>query len=126
MECLPSSTIPDDLRKLGYIIEETGAGERILASAIVEKLVLAPNGELAPLTADSTRPIASTMTHSGIVKVRRPAVTNVCYRGLSGHPRSLVACPLLTLNGRGRCKTNCAACSGSASARPINFCFRNL
>jgi hypothetical protein len=31
-ECLPGSSLPDDLRKLGYVVEEIGEGERILAA----------------------------------------------------------------------------------------------
>ena len=42
-------------------------------AAIVEKFVVGPDGALVPLTEGSTRPIASTVTHTGIVKVRRYA-----------------------------------------------------
>src|SRR5438046_3055012 len=37
MECLPDSSLPDELRKLGYDVEPAGEGERILHSAIVER-----------------------------------------------------------------------------------------
>jgi hypothetical protein len=66
MECLPGSTLPDDLRALGYItISKTGEGERILAGAIVEKLVAGPNSELVPLTEGSTLPVAAVVRHAG-------------------------------------------------------------
>lgn len=50
-----------------------GEGERILPTAIVERFVLRADGELEPLIAGSTRPIASTVTHAGICKVKRYA-----------------------------------------------------
>jgi hypothetical protein len=46
-------------------------GERILHSAIVKKFVRRANGELVPLTEGSTRPIAETRTHAGIVCIAR-------------------------------------------------------
>jgi hypothetical protein len=36
MECLPGSTLPAELGKLGYDVRELGDGERILAAAITE------------------------------------------------------------------------------------------
>lgn len=37
MECVPGSTLPDELRaQLGYDVRDLGDGERILAAAIVE------------------------------------------------------------------------------------------
>jgi hypothetical protein len=63
--------LPDDLRKLGYNVTEMGEGERMLAIAIVERFVLRADGELEPLIAGSTRPVASTVTHAGICKVKR-------------------------------------------------------
>jgi hypothetical protein len=70
---LPGSTLPDELRKTGYDVTEIGEGERILPTAIVERFVLRADGELEPLIAGSTRPIASTVTHAGICKVKRYA-----------------------------------------------------
>jgi hypothetical protein len=46
-------------------------GERTLASAIVEKVVMRADGELEPVRAESSRPIALTQTHAGIAKVKR-------------------------------------------------------
>jgi hypothetical protein len=43
----------------------------MLAIAIVERFVLRADGELEPLIAGSTRPVASTVTHAGICKVKR-------------------------------------------------------
>ena len=34
MECLPGSTLPDELRRAGYTVTETGTTQRILAHAI--------------------------------------------------------------------------------------------
>jgi hypothetical protein len=74
MECLPGSTLPDELRaQLGYDVRDLGDGEHILAVAIVEKFVLNAAGELALLTAGSTRPVTSTVTHAGITKIKRYA-----------------------------------------------------
>jgi hypothetical protein len=69
VECLPGSTLPDELRKAGYDVIETGEGERILPTAISERFVAGADGELEPLTEGSTRPIASTVTHAGIVRI---------------------------------------------------------
>ncbi|MEH2547126.1 hypothetical protein V1283_003771 [Bradyrhizobium sp. AZCC 2262] len=71
MECLPGSTLPGDLRKLGYTVEANGEGERILPAPITEQLVIGVNGEIEPTTAGSTRAIARTVTHAGIVNVNR-------------------------------------------------------
>ena len=40
-------------------------------TAIAEHFVMNARGELEPLTATSTRPIASTVTHAGIVRTKR-------------------------------------------------------
>jgi hypothetical protein len=73
IECLPGSKLPDDLRGLGYVVAATGEGERILHSAIVEQFVAGPDGELVRLTTGSTWPVALTVTHAGICKVKRYA-----------------------------------------------------
>jgi hypothetical protein len=48
---------PDDVRKLGYDVTEIGEGERILATAIVERFVIRADGELEPVTEGSTKQI---------------------------------------------------------------------
>ena len=48
-------------------------GERILPATIVERFARDAGGELERITAESTRPIAETRTHAGIVKVTRYA-----------------------------------------------------
>lgn len=73
IECLPDSALPDDLRGLGYQLRALDDGERILAGAITERFVAGPDGELVVATAGSTRPIAETRTHAGIVLVVRYA-----------------------------------------------------
>jgi len=45
---------------------EIGEGERILATALVERFVIRADSELQPLTKGSTRPVTSTVTHAGI------------------------------------------------------------
>jgi hypothetical protein len=59
------------LAQLGYQLTPQCQGERILAGEIVEHFVMNARGELESLTATSTGPIASTVTHAGIVKTRR-------------------------------------------------------
>jgi hypothetical protein len=71
MECLPGSTLPDDLRGLGHQVHEAGEGERILAAAIVERFTRRAGGELEPLVEGATEPIAETRRHAGIAKVIR-------------------------------------------------------
>ena len=46
-------------------------GERILATAIIERFTTRGDGELEPLVEGSTKPISLTQTHAGICKVRR-------------------------------------------------------
>jgi hypothetical protein len=50
---------------------EIGDGERILPHQIVQGFVRRADGELEPLTAESTKPTAETRTHAGIVRVKR-------------------------------------------------------
>jgi hypothetical protein len=73
LECLPGSSLPDDLRGLGCDVREIGETERILPTAIVERFTRRADGELEPLTEGSTKPVAETRTHAGIVKVKRLA-----------------------------------------------------
>jgi len=71
IEVLPGSILPNELRDAGYALEAVGSGERILASAITEKLTLTSCGVFEPLTPDSTKAVAEIRRHEGIVKVRR-------------------------------------------------------
>jgi hypothetical protein len=78
-EALPGSPLPDQLRDNGYLVSETGTSQRILAHAIENKYVVGAGGVLELVTAGSTRPITSTVTHAGIVtttvyELRVPAV----------------------------------------------------
>jgi hypothetical protein len=59
MQCLPGSSLPDDLKDSGYDVNEDGETERILPAAITEMVV----------TEGSTVPIK--VTHAGICKVKR-------------------------------------------------------
>ena len=60
MECLPGSTLPDDLRGKGYKVEPDGEGTRLIPNAVVETI----------LVEGSTRPTRR-VTHAGIVPVDR-------------------------------------------------------
>jgi hypothetical protein len=75
LETLPDSAVPEDLRALGYDVREIGHGERILMHGIIERFTRRADGELEPLTAESTKAIAETRTHAGIVKTRRWSFT---------------------------------------------------
>jgi hypothetical protein len=63
IECLPSSTLPDELQARGYDLVATGVGERIVQTAITERLCIGADGELEPLTSASTRAVAQMVTH---------------------------------------------------------------
>lgn len=71
MECLPGSSLPDELQARGYHVTATGEGERIVPNAMVEKFITGADGTFVSLTEGSTRPVASTVTHAGICKVKR-------------------------------------------------------
>jgi hypothetical protein len=70
-DALPSSPFPGHLRGLGYELAEIDGGERILASAVTERFARRADGELEPLTPDSTERVAQTVTHAGIVKTHQ-------------------------------------------------------
>jgi hypothetical protein len=57
---VPGSALPDDLRGLGYDVITAGDGERVLPHEIIQRFVRRADGELEPLTAESTKPIAET------------------------------------------------------------------
>jgi hypothetical protein len=71
MECLPDSTLPDDLRDLGYVVLPDGVGQRILHNAIIQKFTSRADGGLDPLAIGSTLPGAQLVQHAGIVTVTR-------------------------------------------------------
>ena len=58
---LARSELPRELRRLGYDVQEAGDGQRILASAIVEPVLI--EGSTVPIM----------VTHAGIVRVERRA-----------------------------------------------------
>ena len=47
--------------------------ERILHNAIVEQMVASSGDQMVPLTLGSTRPVALTVRHAGLVRVLRYA-----------------------------------------------------
>jgi hypothetical protein len=71
MECLPDSTLPDDLRALGYRPLPDGLGERILHNAIVHRFSSRADGGLDLMVAGSTMAADHVVTHAGIVTVQR-------------------------------------------------------
>jgi hypothetical protein len=68
-DALPDSTLPDQLRALGYTVKRTGETQRILPHAIVENFVADRTGAFVPATAGSTRPTVHSVRHAGIVAV---------------------------------------------------------
>lgn len=70
-DCLEHSPFPEEMRQCGYILQDEGDGQRILASALVEHFVRAADGQLELLTEGSTRPIAESRHHAGICRVRK-------------------------------------------------------
>jgi hypothetical protein len=71
IEVLPDSALPAELTALGYGLIEAPAGERILASAIIEKFTMTSSGALAPLVEGSTAAVAEVRHHAGIVRTKR-------------------------------------------------------
>lgn len=59
MDCLPGSTLPTELAKAGFDVEEIGESQRILPHAITETVI----------TEEGATPI--TVTHTGVVRVLR-------------------------------------------------------
>jgi hypothetical protein len=68
---LPDSALPAELIALGYDLHEAEPGERILASAIIEKFTMTSSGALAPLVEGSTAAVAEVRHHAGIAKTKR-------------------------------------------------------
>jgi hypothetical protein len=69
MECLPDSTLPDALRDLGYIVEQVGTTDRILANAITERFTRGPRGELELLKPGSTEAAVEVRHDAGVTRV---------------------------------------------------------
>jgi hypothetical protein len=70
MECLPGSPLPDALSAMGYSCENTGrTRERLLPSAITEKLVRTSCGAFALATEGSTEKVALRVTRAGLAQV---------------------------------------------------------
>jgi hypothetical protein len=70
-DAIHGSTLPEELRALGWGVAKTGESQRILAGALIERFVAKANGEYELLTEPSTKPIARTVTHAGIVAVEQ-------------------------------------------------------
>jgi hypothetical protein len=66
-DALPESQLPQELHALGYTVIPIGETQRILASAITERLEISSSGALVHATENSTKPI-TTRTHAGIAR----------------------------------------------------------
>jgi hypothetical protein len=74
MQCLPNSTLPAAVvEQFGYAVTEIGETERILPVEIIERFARRADGELEPLVEGTTRPVALSVAHAGICKVKRYA-----------------------------------------------------
>jgi hypothetical protein len=68
-EAMPGSALPDELRKLGYIVVPTGTTERILPHAVAQPMTLSSSGALVAATEGSTKPVTLQVTNAGIATV---------------------------------------------------------
>ena len=71
VECLPESNLPNALADLGYNLIPEPDGERILPSAVTERMIRHEDGTFGPLTEGSTRAVSVIIGHAGICKTRR-------------------------------------------------------
>ncbi|MGJ4957744.1 hypothetical protein ACQR1H_19025 [Bradyrhizobium sp. HKCCYLRH2015] len=74
VECLPGSSIINELTEAGYELTPAGEGERDIPGQIVQSFATASNGGFEPLAADSTRPVQLTTRHAGITRILRYAL----------------------------------------------------
>jgi hypothetical protein len=58
---------------LPHPLTATGDRERIVPTAITERLCMGAGGRLEPVTSGSTRPVALIVTHAGVVGVKQYA-----------------------------------------------------
>jgi hypothetical protein len=71
LECLPTSTWPDELRGRGFPLIAKPGGQRILPHAIKTEMVLTSSGAMTPATPGSTMPTTAIVTAAGIVETQR-------------------------------------------------------
>jgi hypothetical protein len=74
IETLPGSPLPAELRAAGYELKAAEEGERILPSAIVERLTMTSSGALVPIAVGSTAAVSEVRRHAGITRVERWAL----------------------------------------------------
>jgi hypothetical protein len=66
MECLLGSPLPEALHRLGWEVEPIGQSrQRLIESAITEKLTRTSSGAFEFATEGSTKPVALRITHAG-------------------------------------------------------------
>jgi hypothetical protein len=71
VETLTTSGWPDELRGRGYSLREVAGGTRILPHAFHQPMQIGANGELIPVTEDSTRPVSMIIYGTGPQPTRR-------------------------------------------------------
>jgi hypothetical protein len=71
LQVLPGSALPDQLRKLGYIVVPTGTTSRILPHAVRQAMTMSSSGALIAATEGSTKPVALHVTNAGIATVEQ-------------------------------------------------------
>jgi hypothetical protein len=68
---MSGSTLPDDLRGLGYCLTDEGEGQRIFLGSVVQKFALTSSGALEPITPGSARQVGEVQRHAEIARARR-------------------------------------------------------
>jgi hypothetical protein len=71
LQVLPGSSLPDQLRKLGYIVVPVGTTSRILPHAVAQRFETSSSGALLPVTEGSSRPVTVCVTNAGIATVEQ-------------------------------------------------------
>lgn len=71
IECLPESNLPNALADLGHNLIAESDGERILPSAVTERMIRHEDATFGPLTEGSTRAVSVIIGDAGICKTRR-------------------------------------------------------
>jgi hypothetical protein len=101
-QALPDSALPASLRAMGYIVEPIGETQRILPHAIVERFSRRADGELEPITPDSTAAVAEVRSHAGIAIVVEYDLRAPVMPRLGGHWPNLITNYLCALLYTGR------------------------
>ncbi|MGJ4928614.1 hypothetical protein ACQR1I_14185 [Bradyrhizobium sp. HKCCYLS2038] len=71
VECLPDSSLINELKDCGYEVAVVGGGERIIPDNTVQTFGLTSGGGLGQLLPGSTRAVGLTIVHAGIARTVR-------------------------------------------------------